>query len=168
MKSVVIIVMGVSGSGKSTVAKSLSVALNAAFIDGDNLHPSANVEKMAAGEPLTDADRYPWLEQVAQTAADHEQKGEPVVIVCSALKRAYRDIIRHATVRCVFLFLDGEKPLLAERMRSRKGHFMKAGMLDSQFATLERPQADETDVIRVPVTLSPTDIVTLTLNRLPA
>ncbi|WP_414828861.1 gluconokinase [Alteromonas sp. H39] len=166
MKSVVIIVMGVSGSGKSTVASQLSSALGVSFIDGDNLHPRANVEKMATGTPLTDDDRFPWLQQIAQTAANYTQRGLSAVIVCSALKRAYRDIIRHACDNCVFLFLDGDRALLAKRMQNREGHFMKVDMLDSQLATLERPQDDEKDVISMPVTLTPEEIVTQTVTLL--
>lgn len=166
MKPVVIIVMGVSGSGKSTIASQLSVALDVRFIDGDDLHPRTNVEKMATGVPLTDEDRYPWLQQIAETAANYTHHGLSAVIVCSALKRAYRDIIRQASDRCVFLFLDGDRALLAERMQSREGHFMKADMLDSQLATLERPQDDEKDVIRMPVTLTPAEIVTQTVTLL--
>ena len=168
MNPVVIIVMGVSGSGKSTVAKKLADALNAMFIDGDDLHPRANVEKMAAGLPLTDDDRAPWLQKIAQTAAEYEHQQLSVVIVCSALKRAYRDIIRQAIERGIFLFLDGDKALLTQRMQRREGHFMKVDMLDSQLATLERPQKDEVDVIAVSVTMTPEDIVSETINRLPS
>ena len=167
MNPVVIIVMGVSGSGKSTVAKKLADALHATFIDADDLHPRANVEKMAAGLPLTDDDRAPWLQKIAQTAAEYEHQQLSAVIVCSALKRAYRDIIRQAIERGIFLFLDGDKALLTQRMQSRKGHFMKVDMLDSQLATLERPQKDEVDVIAMSVTMTPEDIVSETINRLP-
>lgn len=168
MDPIVIIVMGVSGSGKSTVAKRLADALNATFIDGDDLHPKTNLAKMAAGVPLTDEDRYPWLQKIARTVAEHEHQQISAVIVCSALKRAYRDIIRQAGKRCFFLFLDGNKTLLIQRMQSREGHFMKVDMLDSQLATLERPEKDETDVIGIPITLTPEDIVRETIKRLPS
>ena len=133
-----VVVMGVSGCGKSTLAAGLAQALDARFVDADDLHPAANVARMARGEALTDADRAPWLDRVAQVLAD----GAPVVVACSALKRAYRDRLRAAGgVR--FLYLAVPRAELAARMQARKGHFMPPTLLDSQLATLEVPGPDE-------------------------
>lgn len=133
-----VVVMGVSGSGKSTVGAALAEALGIPFVDGDSLHPSANVAKMAAGIPLDDADRAPWLDAIGELLS----RG-PVVVACSALKRAYRDRLRAAAPQLELVFLDGTREVLAERMSARPGHFMPPALLDSQLATLERPAADE-------------------------
>lgn len=133
-----VVVMGVSGSGKTTVGAALADALGLPFVDGDSLHPAANVAKMAAGIPLDDADRAPWLDAVGEVLASG-----PVVVACSALKRAYRDRLRAAAPRLQLVFLDGSRALLASRMVARPGHFMPASLLDSQLDTLERPSADE-------------------------
>jgi len=133
-----VVVMGVSGSGKTTVGAALADALGLRFVDGDALHPAANVAKMAAGIPLDDADRAPWLDAVGAVLADG-----PVVVACSALKRAYRDRLRAAAPGLQLVFLDGDRALLASRMAARPGHFMPASLLDSQLATLERPEPDE-------------------------
>lgn len=136
-----IVAMGVSGSGKSTVGVALAERLGGAFVDGDDLHPAANVAKMASGHALTNADRAPWLDKVGRTFAEAT---EATVIACSALKRIYRDRIRHAAGRAVtFVHLDGPRDILAQRMNSRPGHFMPAALLDSQIATLEPPGAGE-------------------------
>lgn len=134
-----IIVMGVCASGKSTIGEQLAGKLNAKFIDGDDLHPRANIDKMAGGQPLNDEDRAPWLERVSDAAYSIEQKNEVGVIVCSALKKAYRDRIRHGNKQVYFLYLDGSYDLILNRMRARSGHFMKENMVNSQFATLEVP-----------------------------
>jgi len=131
-------VMGVSGSGKTTVGAALADALGLRFVDGDALHPVANVAKMAAGIPLDDADREPWLDAIGSVLADR-----PVVVACSALKRAYRDRLRAAAPRLELVFLDGDRELLAARMAARPGHFMPTSLLDSQLATLEPPTVDE-------------------------
>jgi carbohydrate kinase (thermoresistant glucokinase family) len=133
-----VVVMGVSGSGKTTVGVALADALGLPFVDGDALHPEANVEKMAAGIPLDDADRAPWLDAVGRVLA-----AEPVVVACSALKRVYRDRLRAAAPTLQLVFLDGSRELLAMRMVGRPDHFMPASLLDSQLATLERPGPDE-------------------------
>jgi len=133
-----VVVMGVSGSGKSTVGASLADALGVPFVDGDALHPAANVAKMAAGIPLDDADRAPWLDAVGAVLA-----AGPVVVACSALKRTYRDRLRAAAPELRLVFLDGSPALLASRMGARPGHFMPASLLDSQLAALERPAPDE-------------------------
>ncbi|PRO72104.1 gluconate kinase [Alteromonas alba] len=148
-----IIVMGVSGSGKSTVGERLAEAVGARFIDGDDLHPLANIAKMSRGEALNDEDRAPWLKQIAATAEQHVTAGNTVVIVCSALKKHYRDIFREH-ISCVrFIFLDGRFELIKRRMEARQAHFMKAEMLASQFNTLERPAADEQDVYTLDIEL---------------
>ncbi|KAJ7772681.1 P-loop containing nucleoside triphosphate hydrolase protein [Mycena maculata] len=170
MQPVFIVVMGVSGTGKSTLGAALAAALHMPYVDGDDLHPRANVEKMGAGQPLTDADREPWLRTIRNTAervTDEERSqregdakrapGVPgVVIACSALKRAYRDILRGVNAEgapvlpTYFVFIDGSREVLMDRMLKRSGHFMKASMLDSQFATLEDPR-DEEGVVLVSV-----------------
>ena len=129
-----IVVMGVAGCGKSTVGAALAERLGAEFIDGDALHPRANIDKMAAGTPLNDEDRAPWLAEIGRRFSSSDA---PLVIACSALKRAYRDIIRNGDPTVVFVHLHGSRELLHERMNSRPGHFMPASLLDSQLATLE-------------------------------
>ena len=135
-----IVVMGVSGCGKSSVGAALSQALGIPYRDGDDLHPAVNVARMRAGEALTDADRWPWLERVAQDLA----RLAPVIVGCSALRRAYRDRIRAgAGGPVLFVHLAGSREVIAARMAARSGHFMPASLLDSQFATLEPPGPDE-------------------------
>lgn len=137
----VLVIMGVSGSGKSTVAGLLAGRLGWEFAEGDDMHPDQNVEKMREGRPLTDEDRWPWLETVSSWIAQHTMAGEPGVITCSALKRSYRDAVRGNHV--VFIHLVGSKAEIAVRMTARQDHFMPTGLLDSQFATLEPPGPDE-------------------------
>ncbi|MBU9698633.1 gluconokinase [Rhodobacteraceae bacterium HSP-20] len=135
-----IVIMGVSGCGKTSVGQALAARLGAAFVDADDLHPPANVEKMRAGVPLTDADRAPWLDRVAARL----QADAPVVVACSALRRAYRDRLRAGAGGPVtFIHLSGDRTLIAARMAARKGHYMPPALLDSQFATLEPPTAEE-------------------------
>lgn len=136
------VVMGVSGCGKSHIGAAFAAAIGGNFIDGDDLHPKANIAKMSRGEPLSDTDRAPWLDQVGRSLAPD------TVIASSALKRSYRDRIRLcATAPVVFLFLKGERDLLLDRMSNRPGHFMPPSLLDSQLATLEPPMADELHVV---------------------
>lgn len=135
-----IVVMGVSASGKTAVGKPLAERLGCPFIDGDVLHPQANIDKMKAGHPLDDADRAPWLDRVADWLAAHQGGG---VIACSALKRRYRDRLREAAPDTLFVLLDPPLAVLRQRDAAREGHFMPASLLDSQLATLERPDADE-------------------------
>jgi gluconokinase len=155
----VIVVMGVSGTGKSTTGRALAQALDLPFLEGDDLHPESNVAKMAAGIPLTDADRAPWLDLIAA------ELDQPQVVACSALKRSYRDRLRQAAPDLVLVYLHGDPELLLSRMSQRDGHFMPTALLDSQLATLEEPAADE-DVIPVDVMLRPDEIVELVTGRL--
>jgi gluconokinase len=135
--------MGVSGSGKSTIAVKLAEALGWTFEDGDRFHPASNVAKMSTGHPLTDEDRRPWLQAIANEIDKVCRDGGHVVIACSALKRAYRDLLVHGRNDVRIVFLDGSQALIADRLAKRKGHFMPAGLLDSQFKTLEPPQINE-------------------------
>ena len=138
-----VVVMGVSGCGKSTVAAGPARALGGTFIDGDDLHPQSNIDKMSAGTPLSDADRWPWLDRVGETLGE-EGGPLPRIIACSALKRAYRDrIVARAGVPVAFVHLHGSDAVLADRMTKREGHFMPTGLLQSQLATLEMPGPDE-------------------------
>ncbi len=151
---VVLVVMGVSGCGKTTVAELLAKHLDWAFEEGDALHPQANVEKMHAGHPLTDQDRAPWLDRIATWVAGKLDAGQNGVITCSALKRAYRDVIDRRGSGVVFVYLAGSKETIAERLQKRRGHFMPPALLDSQFADLEAPAADE-DAIEVDAAPAP-------------
>ena len=138
-----LVVMGVSGSGKSTISDHLARRLGWRYEDGDRFHPASNVAKMSAGHPLTDEDRWPWLQAIADEIDRLSAADERAVIACSALKRAYRDILVHGRSDVRVVFLSGTPPLIAGRLAARKGHFMPPGLLDSQFRTLEPPQADE-------------------------
>lgn len=133
--------MGVSGCGKSTVAGVLAGRLGWDFGEGDELHPEANVEKMAAGHALSDEDRWPWLERVAEWIRERTDAGRPGIVTCSALKRGYRDILRGEHV--VFVYLHGTHDQIAARLAKRHGHYMPSSLLDSQFETLEPPDEDE-------------------------
>ncbi len=141
-----LVVMGVSGSGKSTIGQALAARLSWRFEDGDRFHPLGNVAKMSAGQPLTDEDRWPWLRAIAAEIDRACGAGERVVMACSALRRAYRDILVHGRNEIRMVYLDGTEPLIASRLSRRKGHFMPPGLLASQFATLEPPGADERPV----------------------
>jgi carbohydrate kinase (thermoresistant glucokinase family) len=143
VSSATVVVIGVSGSGKSTVGAALARRLAVPFEDADHLHPPANIAKMAAGEPLTDDDRYPWLDKVGEWLARHPEG----VMSCSALKRAYRDRLRRYCPVARFLHLDGRPELIAARLAARPGHFMPASLLRSQLDTLEPLGADEPGVV---------------------
>lgn len=140
-----LVVMGVSGSGKSTVGAALAQRLGVPFEDADDLHPPANIAKMSAGIPLDDDDRRPWLETIGKWLAAHDDHGG--VVSCSALKRAYRDQLRAHAERAVFVHLHGTREVIARRQASRPGHFMPASLLDSQFDTLEPLGDDEAGVV---------------------
>ena len=161
-----LIVMGVSGCGKSTLAAALGDALGLDMVDGDDLHLPASVDKMRAGIALEDADRWPWLDRIGAYLVQPHTQGR--VVACSALKRAYRDRIRAQAGDVCFVFLDGDFALIDQRMRQRVGHYMQPGLLDSQFRTLEKPQADETDVIHLPITEPVQDMVQQALKALQA
>ena len=135
--------MGVSGCGKSTVGKLLALRVKGEFLEGDLLHPQRNIDRMAAGIPLTDNDRRDWLLEIAQQLADSHASQHALVVSCSALKRGYRDKLRAASNHLAFVHLDADAALLAARMQGRPGHFMPASLLASQLETLEPPGADE-------------------------
>jgi carbohydrate kinase (thermoresistant glucokinase family) len=156
-----IVVMGVSGCGKSSVGIALAEALGARFIDGDDLHPQANTAKMSAGIPLDDSDRWPWLELVSQALAEEVGSGSTgTVIACSALKRVYRERILAGAPNTFFVHLDGSREILEQRLGARSGHFMPATLLDSQLATLEPLGADEPGVV-IDIDQSITQIIAL-------
>ncbi len=160
-----LIVMGVSGSGKSTIGEMLAERLGWTFEDGDRFHPAANVAKMSAGHPLTDEDRRPWLQAIADEIDRVCKADERAVIACSALKRAYRDILVHGRDDVRIVFLDGTQDLIASRLAARKGHFMPPGLLASQFRTLE-PPADNENPITVSIDATVETIVDDIIRRL--
>jgi gluconokinase len=162
---VVLVVMGVSGSGKTTVASTLARRLNWPFQEGDDLHPQANIEKMRAGHPLSDQDRGPWLELIADWVDQRLDAGQNGIITCSALKRAYRDVINRRQHGVVFIFLDGSRKRVALRLASRQGHFMPPHLLESQFEDLERPAPDE-PVITFDIDAPPQRIVDVVIDKL--
>ena len=149
-----VVVMGVASCGKTSVGELLAEKLSAHFIEGDRLHPAANVAKMSAGNPLTDEDRWPWLKAVGESLAGRE----PAVASCSALKRVYREAIAKAAQRPVyFIYLHGAKELLEQRIGARKGHFMPASLLESQLATLQIPAPDEL-ALRLDITFAANEL----------
>lgn len=145
MKPPLIVVMGVSGAGKTTLGRALADALGRDFADADDFHPPENLAKMRAGIPLNDADRAPWLSALGEEASRHASAGRPLVLACSALRQTYRDALRSSAPDTRFVFLDGARETVAARLASRRGHFMPANLLDSQLATLEPPS----DALRV-------------------
>jgi gluconokinase len=159
-----LIVMGVSGCGKSTLAAALSERLGLDMVDGDDLHLPESVDKMRSGIALQDADRWPWLDRIGHYLAQAQEPGR--VVACSALKRVYRDRIREQAGNVCFLFLDGDFDLIEQRLRQRVGHYMQPGLLDSQFRTLEKPLADETDVICLTITEPVLDLIAQALQAL--
>lgn len=155
-----IVVMGVCGSGKSTVGEALAEHFKCRFIDGDDLHPRANIMKMASGHPLNDEDREPWLIRIGDVIFSLKRRSEGGVIVCSALKKKYRDIIRKDNEKDVaFVHMCGSYDLILNRMKKRAGHYMKEDMVKSQFDTLEMPGADEKDVINVDIDCSMDEMI---------
>lgn len=164
-KPIIAIVMGVSGSGKTTVAVLLADALGCQFQEGDDLHPAANVEKMSSGKPLTDADRLPWLKKIAEEIDGWRARGESGVLTCSALKRSYRDIIIGDRADVTLVYLKGDYDLIHRRMAGRRKHFMPVKLLDSQFAALEEPTPDEHPIV-VDVSGRPADIVAEIMRQL--
>ena len=161
----IVVVMGVSGSGKTTLAKLLAQALGCQFLEGDALHPPANVEKMRGGTPLTDADRLPWLRRIAQEIDGWRARSQSGVVTCSALKRTYRDILIGDRSDVTLAYLKGSRELIQRRMAARHEHFMPVALLDSQFATLEEPAPDERAIV-VDIGGSPESIVSQLIERL--
>lgn len=145
----VFVFMGVSGSGKSVVAKQIADNLNAAFLDGDFLHPKANILKMRSGTPLNDNDRMPWLNLISNAAFAMSNVNDISIIICSALKEKYRDIIRGENENVHFIYLKGSFDVISQRLAKRQGHYQKTGMLQSQFDALEEPTANEKDVYAI-------------------
>ena len=160
-----LVVMGVSGCGKSSVGRQLAQTLGLAFVEGDSLHPPANVARMAAGTALTDLDRAGWLTEIGQRLSQARAAGQGLVVSCSALRRHYRDGLRAACPGVQFLHLHGSAALLHQRMRARSGHYMPASLLDSQLATLEPPAADE-PVITIDISPPTDQVVAAALARL--
>jgi gluconokinase len=166
-----LVVMGVSGCGKSTFAQAISEALQLSMMDGDDLHSNESIIKMKAGVALEDADRWPWLDRIGGYLAqplestDHK-RGR--VVACSALKLIYRDQIRRWAAHVRFIFLDGERELIRNRMAERSGHFMQLELLDSQLRTLERPAAHEHDVLRVDTSRSVEELLSIVIPALQA
>ena len=164
-----IIVMGVSGSGKSTLAEGLAKSLDLQMKDGDELHSPESVAKMRGGVALEDADRWPWLDRIAHYLTNSQPNASgPLggIVACSALKKIYRDRIRQQAGDVVFLFLNGKPELIRERMQQRQGHYMQAGLLDSQFQTLEVPTQDEQDVIELNIDQPVVEILHKALDQL--
>jgi gluconokinase len=164
-KTAFIVVMGVSGSGKSTIASMLAMRLDWTYEDGDWFHPAKNVAKMHAGHPLEDADRWPWLRAIATAIADARRQKKRMVIACSALKRKYRDVLVNGERDVRIVYLKGTREQIALRMSLRHGHFMPPSLLDSQFDTLEEPQADERPII-VSIDAHPKEIVEEIVSQL--
>jgi gluconokinase len=157
-------VMGVAGSGKSTIGAALARALDVDFVEGDRYHPPENVERMSQGIPLTDADRAGWLRALAARLREAKEAGVGLVMTCSALKRSYRDVLRGGAPDLQLVFLRGPRTLIAERLGARRGHFMPPSLLESQFATLEEPEADE-NAWPCDVGQSPEEIVAALVDR---
>jgi gluconokinase len=152
---VVIILMGVAGVGKTTLGRRLAEELGWRFLEGDDFHPPENVAKMAAGVPLTDADRAPWLERLRGLVAEALARGEDVVLACSALRRSYRQLLTVDLARVRWVYLRGSPELISSRLMRRTGHFMPPDLLDSQLATLEAPE----DALTVDVTQGPAEVI---------
>ncbi|MBN8753031.1 MULTISPECIES: gluconokinase [Variovorax] len=164
-KPQVLVLMGVSGCGKTTVAAILAGRLSWPFEEGDALHPPSNIAKMEAGHPLTDEDRAPWLRKVADWVDERIDAGENGLITCSALKRSYREVINRRGAGVVFVYLHGSRETIAARLMARHGHFMPPSLLDSQFADLEEPSADEPS-IRVDIGPAPSALAQTIIDSL--
>jgi gluconokinase len=156
--------MGVSGSGKSLIGASFARELGLGFVEGDDYHPAENVRRMSSGIPLTDDDRAGWLRALAVRIREATDAGTGLVMTCSALKRSYRDVLRAEADELRFIFLRGPQALIAERLAGRRGHFMPASLLESQFATLEEPSPDEEAWV-CDVRQSPRDLVAALVAR---
>jgi len=158
----IVILMGVSGVGKTTVGQILSDKLGWPLFDADEFHSAANIEKMRNGIPLQDADRWPWLDRMNAMLREHEGRSENVLLACSALKQMYRDRLAKGTAELRWIYLKGSFELIRERLEARKNHYMKAGLLESQFATLEEPA----DAISIDIGDTPVAIADAILHRL--
>ena len=154
-RSSILVIMGVSGSGKTTIGQLLSAELICSFIDGDDFHPPVNIKKMSSGEALTDEDRWPWLEILTDKIQEHIQQEQSMVLACSALKKSYREILCVERELVQFIYLKGNYATIVRRMQSRENHFMTKSLLQSQFATLEEPE----DAIVVDISPSPSEIL---------
>lgn len=160
-----LVIMGVSGSGKTTIANMLSKRLGWIAAEADEFHPPANIAKMSAGTPLDDRDRWPWLYSIRDWMGTQAGNGRCTIVTCSALKRSYRDVLAQAPGTVHFVHLDGSSEVLEERMKTRSGHFMPPSLLPSQLSTLE-PLAPDEDGIRLEITSSPEEIVDTVLRHL--
>jgi gluconokinase len=162
----IVIVMGVAGSGKSTIGPLIAAGLGADFAEGDSFHPPGNVAKMASGQPLTDADRGPWLAAMAAAIRDWQDRDRPTVLACSALRQSYRDILAGGSKAVRFVYLRAARDLVAARMATRRGHFMPSSLIGSQFATLEEPEdAIIVDVDDAPETIAARALAVLAQSR---
>jgi carbohydrate kinase (thermoresistant glucokinase family) len=161
----ILVVMGVSGAGKTTVGELIAERLGWPFVDGDDLHPQANIDKMRSGVPLTDADRGPWLAAIGDWIDARAKVAQPGVVACSALKRAYRDRLRDGRPQVRIVYLRGAQPEIAERLAHRAGHFWPAKLLASQFADLEEPGPDENPIV-VDIGATPEAVAKAVIGRL--
>ncbi|MEH1163936.1 gluconokinase [Micromonospora sp. CPCC 205539] len=160
-----VVVMGVSGAGKTTVARGIGAATGLTFAEADEFHSTENVERMRSGVPLDDTMRWPWLRDIAAWMADRAAEGRSTVLACSALKRSYRDVLRQGPPSVDFVHLDGSAEVIRARLALRTGHYMPASLLESQIATLEPPEPDES-VLVLDVALAPDDLVAAALDGL--
>ncbi|MEV7973733.1 gluconokinase [Cellulomonas sp. NPDC089187] len=160
-----LVVMGVAGSGKTTVATILADRLGWPYAEADTFHPQANIDKMSAGTPLTDDDRWPWLGAIRDWLTERTRSGQSAIVTCSALKVAYRDVLREAEGRVRFVHLDGSLEQIGERMAGRSGHFMPPSLLPSQFETLQ-PLGEDEDGVVIPVGVSPQSVADAALREL--
>ncbi|MEV4543944.1 gluconokinase [Micromonospora echinaurantiaca] len=160
-----VVVMGVSGAGKTTVARGIAARTGLTFAEADEFHPPANVERMRAGVPLDDAARQPWLRELAAWMAARAAEGVSTVLACSALRRSYRDVLRQGPPQVEFVHLDGPAEVIRERLSQRAGHYMPASLLESQLATLEQPDPDES-VLVLDVSLTPEELVEAAVGKL--
>ena len=161
----IIIVMGVSGSGKTTVARGIATAMGWEFAEGDAFHPEANIAKMSSGQPRTDEDRWPWLRAIGSWIDSHDRSGTSAVITCSALKQVYRDILREGRPTVRFVHVTADPELIEDRMEHHQGHFMPASLLPSQLTTLEKLQTDEPG-LAVSAAGKPDDVLRRALSAL--
>lgn len=163
-RTTAIVVMGVSGCGKSTIGSRLAERLNRPLVEGDSLHPPQNIEKMSRGTPLADEDRMPWLKAIAARIEGARQTNAPIVVTCSALKRIYRATLTNGHQDVGFVYLRGAKTLIAQRLAARIDHFMPPALLDSQFAALQEPSPDEPTLV-IPIDAAPDEIVDSILEK---